>query len=991
MKFRFEPDLDFQLAAIESVCDLFRGQEACRSEFSISDAPGIQGHLGQEENYLGIGNRLTLDDDALLENLKDVQLRHGLPLSSWLDSRDFTVEMETGTGKTYVYLRTIFELNRRYGFTKFAIVVPSVAIKEGVNKSIAMMSGHFHNLYAGVPFDHFIYDSSRLGRVRNFAASPQIQIMIITVGAINKQDVNSIYQENEKTGGEKPIDLVKAARPILIVDEPQSVDGGLQGRGKAALAAMNPLCALRYSATHADKYNMVYRLNAVDAYQQKLVKQIEVAASTVMDDHNSPYIRLLETRNRGGVISARIEADVASSAGRVTRRTIIVQDGEDLERKTRRQVYADHYIGEIRAGRNNEYLELRAPGEERWLSKGEAHGGADNLAVQRAMIRKAIHQHLEKEKYLHPRGIKALTLFFIDQVSRYRAYDNDGNPVKGEYAEIFEEEYRRAANHPQYKSLFEGKDLDAVVEQVHNGYFSADRHNRWSDTQENNQVNRENAERAYSLIMRDKERLLSLEEPLKFIFSHSALREGWDNPNVFQICALREIQTEQGRRQTIGRGLRLCVNQRGERQRGFELNTLTVIAREGYQEFADNLQREIETETGIRFGIVEPHQFASIPVPETGGDTTPLGAERSRILYHHLAIHGYISQQGKIEDSLRQALADGSLALTKEFEPLREPITEVLRKAAGRIEIKNADERHRLQPREAILNGEEFKALWDSIKHKTTYRVKFDYKTLIQDCAEALYAAPIIPRARLQWRTAGIDLRESGVETMLREETQPFTLANEAIELPDLLTELQNRTQLTRRSIQSILSNSDRLDDFRNNPQKFIETAAEAINRRKRLALVNGIKYQRLGDECYYAQELLEEAELTGYLKNMLASKKSIYDHVIYDAGNEADFARRLEENTAVKVYAKLPGWFQVPTPLGAYNPDWAVLLEDSNGERLYFVAETKGSAFLDDLRDIERAKVECGKAHFGALRAAESPVQYRVVSTLDELLAEVR
>ena len=992
MKFQFERDLDFQLAAIQSVCDLFRGQEVGRSEFSLTTAhPTRQARLGQETNEQGLGNRLNLTADALLSNLQDIQLRHGLPPTQHLESRDFTVEMETGTGKTYVYLRTIFELNRRYGFTKFAIVVPSIAIKEGVNKSIEMMSDHFRREYSGQPFEHFLYDSARLAQVRNFAASPQIQIMIVTVGAINKQEVNSIYQENEKTGGEKPIDLVQATRPILIVDEPQSVDGGLQGRGKAALDAMNPLCTLRYSATHVAKYNMVYRLNAVDAYQQKLVKQIEVAAGTVLDDYNTPYVRLMETRHHRGVINAKIEVDAENPAGHVTRRTITVQHGDDLERKTRRPIYANHYIGEITAGRNNESIELRIPGAERWLTKGQAHGGADHLAVQRAMIRKTIQEHLEKEKRLHPLGIKTLTLFFIDQVSRYRTYDQDGNPAKGDYAKIFEQEYRRAAQRPEHKSLFDGIDLDAAAEQAHNGYFSADRRNRWTDTAENNQANRENAERAYSLIMRDKEKLLSLDEPLKFIFSHSALREGWDNPNVFQICALREIQTEQERRQTIGRGLRLCVNQSGERQRGFELNTLTVIAREGYQEFADHLQREIEAETGIRFGTIAPHQFAPIPVKPTNGQSTPLGAEKSQILWHHLAVQGYINGQGKIDDSLRQALADGSLALSYEFEPLREAITQVLRQAAGRIEIKNAAERRRLQPREATLNSEEFKSLWDSVKHQTTYRVNFDYAKLISDCANALRDAPPIPPARLQWQTANIEIGEAGATAMLREATPTMPLANDALELPDLLTELQNRTQLTRRSIQQILSPNERLDDFRNNPQKFIETAAEIINRRKRLALVAGIKYQRLGDDYYYAQELFAEKELTGYLKQMLAVKKSVYDHVIYDAANEANFAKQLETNTAVKVYAKLPGWFQVPTPLGPYNPDWAVLIENENGERLYFVAETKGSSHPDDLRELERAKTECGKAHFGALQAGESPVRYRVVPDLNGLLAEIQ
>ena len=420
MKFQFEPDLDFQLEAIEAVCDLFRGQEAFRNEFTVTHDLTDQSQLGFAGNDLGIGNSLSLLDDALLENLQEIQLRNGLALSPVLASHDFTVDMETGTGKTYVYLRTIFELNKRYGFTKFAIIVPSIAIKEGVNKSLEMMGDHLRALYSGAPFEYFIYDSAKLGQVRNFATSAQIQVMVVTVGSINKQAVNNIYQQNEKTGGEKPIDLVRATNPILIVDEPQSVDGGLAGRGKEALDAMNPLCTLRYSATHADKHHMVYRLNAVDAYNRKLVKQIEVAAATVVDDHNQPYVRLLSTNRRGGVISAKVEIDVQTASGTVRRREMNVTDGDDLEHRTHRPIYRDHRIGEIQVGRGNECLELRVPGNERWLNKAEAYSDVDNLAVQREMIRRTIQEHLWKEKRLHPEGIKVLTLFFIDKVARYR-------------------------------------------------------------------------------------------------------------------------------------------------------------------------------------------------------------------------------------------------------------------------------------------------------------------------------------------------------------------------------------------------------------------------------------------------------------------------------------------------------------------------------------------------------------------------------------------
>ena len=990
LKLRFEPDLDFQLQAVDAVCDLFRGQEICRTEFTVTrDCLDPQQRLAFAQDDLGVGNRLTLLDDEILANLTEIQLRNGLPPSESLDSGDFTVEMETGTGKTYVYLRTIFELNKRYEFTKFVIVVPSVAIKEGVYKSLQMTDDHFRALYSGTPFEYFLYDSAKLGQVRNFATSPQIQIMVVTVGAINKKDVNNLYKDSEKTGGEKPIDLIRATRPILIVDEPQSVDGGLAGRGKEALDAMHPLCTLRYSATHVVKHHMVYRLDAVDAYEHKLVKQIEVASATVEDAHNRPYVRLISTTNRRGVISARVELDV-ETAGRVRRAERTIQDGDDLEQTTGRAVYRDCRIGEIRVGRGNAFVELRVPGGERFLREGEAWGDVDAASIQRQMIRRTIREHLDKEKRLRPQGIKVLSLFFIDTVERYRRYDEAGNAVKGDYARLFEEEYQRLARHPDYQSLFREVDLTAAAEEVHDGYFSIDRKGGWTDTAENNQANRDNAERAYNLIMKDKEKLLSLDQPLKFVFSHSALREGWDNPNVFQICALRDIRTERERRQTIGRGLRLCVNQDGERLRGFEINTLTVVARESYEEFAENLQREIEEDTGIRFGVIEAHQFAQIPVTGAGGETTVLGFEKSQALYDHLQAEGYIDASGKIQDTLREAIRDGRLALPYEFAAMRADIASVLRKLAGRLEVKNADERQTVRPRQAVLDSPEFKALWDRIKHKTAYRVTFDNEALLEASATALRNAQPIPRTRLQWRKADIAIGQAGVEaTEITGSAQVF-LEEADIELPDLLTELQDRTQLTRRSIHRVLVDSRRLDDFKRNPQQFIELATQAINSCKQRALVDGIKYQRIGDEAYYAQELFEQEELTGYLKNVVEAEKSVHEKVIYESDTEARFADDLEKNDTVKLYAKLPGWFTVPTPLGSYNPDWAVLIDTDEGERLYFVVETKGSAFVADLRLAEAAKIECGKAHFEALQVRENPARYEVAATVDQLCARM-
>ncbi|MGC4004069.1 MAG: DEAD/DEAH box helicase family protein [Pirellulales bacterium] len=478
MKLHFEPNLEYQKHAIEAVCDLFRGQEICRTEFTVTKDFGQQQALGGMENDLGIGNRLTLLDDELLKNLNEVQLRSGLAPSMSLASGDFTVEMETGTGKTYVYLRTIFELNRRYGFTKFVIVVPSVAIKEGVYKSLQITEEHFRSLYANVPFEFFLYDSSKLGQVRNFATSPHIQIMVVTVGAINKKDVNNLYKETEKVNGEKPIDLIRATRPILIVDEPQSVDGGLEGSGKKALAEMHSLCTLRYSATHVDKHHMVYRLDAVDAYDQKLVKQIEVASAGVEGGFNKPYVKLLSVSNKKGTITAKIELDVQQTLFKVGRDVVEVQDGHHLEQIAKRELYRNFRIGEIRTKKGDEFLELRYPGGEQYLKLGEAYGDVDAGAFQRQMINRTIKEHLEKELRLAPLGIKVLSLFFIDHVEKYRAYDEDGIPVKGEYATIFEEEYRRLAKHPDYRSLFKEMDIKSAAEEVHNGYFSIDKKRR---------------------------------------------------------------------------------------------------------------------------------------------------------------------------------------------------------------------------------------------------------------------------------------------------------------------------------------------------------------------------------------------------------------------------------------------------------------------------------------------------------------------------------
>jgi type III restriction enzyme len=1012
MKFHFEADLPYQSAAIKAVSDLFHGQEICRTEFTVTvraarrDSPdamaqgALEGMLATEQG--GIGNRLTLLDTEIEDNLRAVQLRNGVPPTTKL-SPDFTVEMETGTGKTYVYLKTIFELNRSYGFTKFVIVVPSVAIKEGVNKTLQITREHFETLYPGAKgYEFFQYDSAKLGQVRNYATSPNVQIMVITVGAINKfgdeqeaaaeeadevlrreKSKNVMYRASEKTGGEKPIDLVRATRPIVIVDEPQSVDGGIDGRGKKAMTRMHPMCTLRYSATHVDKHNMVYRLDAVDAYEQKLVKQIEVASATVEQGFNKPYVKLQAVNNKRGIITATVELDVLAAGG-VKRRDVIVQDGDKLEQTTGREVYANLRIGTIRAAtkspKQDAWLELHVPSGQQYLRVDDSWGGVEPLAIQREMIRRTIKEHLDKEKRLRPLGIKVLSLFFIDAVDKYRVYDAAGEAQKGVYATIFEDEYKRWAQHPDYRSLFNEVDLSAAAHEVHNGYFSIDKKKvggKVVEVVKDTSGSTAADDDTYNLIMRDKEKLLSFSSPLKFIFSHSALKEGWDNPNVFQICNFSARQTERWRRQTIGRGLRLCVNQDGQRLRGFEVNTLTVIANESYQEFADNLQKEIE-EDGFQFGVVPDHLFAGVAVPKADGTQQPLGFDASKVLAEHLRALKLIDAKGKIQDSLRKALKDNTVPLPPEMEAQRQQVLDLLRKVAGKLEIKNADERRAVPVRRAVLDSPEFQALWDRIKYKTTYRVHFDNERLIRDCITAVVQAPPISKTRLQWRKAGMEIGQAGIVAREREGAYLVVLNEDDIDLPDILTELQNRTQLTRRSIGRILIESERLNDFKRNPQQFIETVADAINRCKRIVLVDGIRYQRVGNEDFYAQELFEKEELTGYLKNMLQdTQRSVYQHVVYDSEVERDFADQLEKNDAIKVYAKLPGWFKVPTPLGSYNPDWAVLVTTPDGDRLYFVVETKSSMFASDLRNAESAKIECGRAHFKALAVGENPAIY--------------
>ncbi|MCH9647779.1 MAG: DEAD/DEAH box helicase family protein [Deltaproteobacteria bacterium] len=977
MRIKFNPDLDFQADAVSSVVDLFQGQETCQANFMVS-ALETTAQLGLYENDLGIGNRLKLLDEDILSNLGKVQLRSGLEPSTEVGELNFTVEMETGTGKTYVYLRSVFELNRRYGFTKFIVVVPSIAIKEGVDKSIRMMRDHFKGLYDNIRFEHFVYDSQDLSAVRNFATSGCIQIMVINIDAFRRSftdstkeaKANIIHRPHDRMTGSKPIEFIQATHPIVIIDEPQSVD--TTKKSAEALASLNPLCTFRYSATHRDRHHQIFRLDSVDAYERKLVKQIEVAGITVADSHNNAYVRLISVDNTKGIV-ARIEYD-AIRRGQIKREKKTVKAGVDLvELSGGRDVYDGYIIEDIYCAEGEEYVSFT--GTEEVVRLGQAIGEVNQDQYKRLQIRKTIDEHLDKELRLRPQGIKVLSLFFIDRVANYRSYDEDGNSVKGKYAVMFEEEYARAIRKPKHNTLFKEVDLDTAPEGVHNGYFAQDKKKdsggkaRFKESRGDGTAAADGS--AYQLIMRDKERLLSFDSKLKFIFSHSALREGWDNPNVFQICTLNETTSVMKKRQEIGRGMRICVNQDGERVYGFEVNTLTVMANESYEEFARKLQKEIEDDTGIRFGVVEKHLFANISVPGEDGEPKPLGVENSSEVWHHLKDEGYVDGRGKVTGKLRGALKDDALELPVAVAEQAGEIAALLKKVAGSLNVKNADERTKVRLNKERFLGEDFKALWDRIKHKTTFRVQFDTEALIEACAEEIGRSPVISKARFVFRKSKADIGRGGVG-MGAALQRVYNYDADHMRPPDIVSFLQNETNLTRRSIVEILRRSGRLKDFKRNPNKFIEQVSEIIKSKMRLFIVDGIKYHRIGDDVYYSQELFKNQELFGYLsKNMLQAGKSVYDHIVYDSEVEREFAEKLDQSGDVKVFAKLPSWFKIETPLGTYNPDWAVLVGRDGSERLYFVVETKAPLFTHLLRPNQGAKIKCGEAHFKALGTA--------------------
>lgn len=1026
MKFSFDAHLDFQRQAIDAVTGLFKGQEVMASQFTVHAHPAV--HAGLEGfSDLGYGNMLRLDPETILANLHEVQNRTGLAPELALESMNFTIEMETGTGKTYVYLRTIYELHQLYGFTKFMVVVPSVAIKEGVETSIRMLREHFGALYGNPPMSFFQFDGSNPSRVRSFATSPSIEIMIVTVAAINK-GTNKIYQPAEDLDFEVPADLIRATNPIIIVDEPQSVYGDVggakkKGAGRIALENFNALATLRYSATHhkSDRANLVYRLDAIAAYEKQLVKQIEVDSLVTSASGTTPYVKLLQvTRGKGGAITARVEADV-EQGNDIKRKTVTVDttSRSNLADVTGRNLYKDLTVVAINAADGQQSIFFDTVAQP--LRVGESVGAEVSIGERgRQMIAQTIRQHLLKEQefLFHGRDIKVLSLIFVDAVAKYREYGPGGEALPGEYARAFEEEYVRIASEPQFTTLL-GSPVETAAREAHQGYFSVDRRKGggevFVDTKETTDKGRQQAGLAYEQIMRDKVGLTTPGTPIRFIFTHSALQEGWDNPNVFQICVLRNMGTERWRRQSIGRGLRLCVEASGNRVYGFDINRLTVIANESYEEFADRLQREMADDLDIQFGVVAVDALARLTFKAEDGTVIPVNMATAQLLYQALILEGYIDAKGKVQDSLRQAVQTGEANLTKIVgDAAGSPaaaaaVLGFIKRLAKPIDIKRTGQRVVAPLVEDRLESPEFRELWDRIQHRTEYRVDVDEADLRATMVNALRDMVPVPKRKGEWISHRVErIDQSGLTAEATAARRVDVIYADSEDLPDILSVLADRTQLTRATLAHVLTESGTLGQFHSNPQAYIDQVGRVLNVTKESFLIEGLRYElvdvaRPEADRRYALSLLCEADVSGYTGpggNIISDSygnpvsfetKSVYRFLVVDSEIERKFALALLHRHEVKVFVKLPSTFTIPTPLGRYNPDWAVTIERPDGSR-YIVFETKGTNETALLAPNERGKTQAARIHFDVIRhdVGINDLEYEVVRNIETATAVI-
>lgn len=1043
MKLQFKEQL-FQINAVKAVVDCFAGQPQETNRFTLERSKDIlrkakavaagdtQAQVDFEAEVMeriGYRNRpLFITENQILKNIQDVQQGNDILQSESIErpkgeksSYNLTIEMETGTGKTYTYIRSMYELHKHFGWSKYIVVVPSIAIREGVYKSFEVTEEHFQELY-GHKIKPFIYNSSRPQDIESFAADSRISVMIINTQAFNAtgKDARRIYMELDQFASRRPIEIISQTNPILIIDEPQSVDGE---KTLQQMQEFKPLFTVRYSATHKVEYNKVYRLDALDAYNKKLVKKIQVKGINLKGSTGTTGYLYLEqiVISSSKAPLALIEYEKRNGSG-VKRVREKLEKGTDLfDLSGGMPQYKNFLIQEV----DGYFNKIVINGED--LFAGEAIGDLDEKAFRRIQIRETIISHLNKEKQLYESGVKVLSLFFIDSVEKYRKYDEAGNELPGEYAQIFEEEYNLIRNefvdlfHQEYNDyLYKHTPREAhrgyapsnyidylnrdVASSVHNGYFSIDKKSKRivdSDVKRGKEDSDDVS--AYDLIMKDKERLLSFEEPVRFIFSHSALKEGWDNPNVFQICALKHSDATIRRRQEVGRGMRLCVNMNGIRldyeqigDQVQEVNKLTVIASESYEAFARGLQSEIAATLKDRPQKAEVDFFIGKLIKDSNGVELRIGKDQAKKLNKYFYNNDIIDGDDKITIEGRKLIETNAVLLPEEMELFRKDITDLLRSIfSGSIPIVG-DERSIISNLGVNSNfhKKEFQELWNKINLKTIYEVNFDSEKLIKDSIIRINADLHISERIYEVKSG--ELQESTKEQLDNKEafkeTQRTTKKlNSDIytnTVYDIVGELVNYTNLTRRTIVAILKGMKEGQFYliRKNPEEFIAKCCKLINEVKASLIINNIVYHKI-DERYDSKTIFTNQK--DALRDQEMLKKHIYDYLTTDSKTEASFARALENSTDVVVYAKLPKSFHITTPVANYSPDWAIVFDKEKVRHIYFVAETKGSDSSLELREIEQLKIHCAGKHFEEITGGE--VKFDVVNSYEKLLEIVQ
>ncbi len=1023
MKLKFKKQ-DYQTHAVDAVVDCFDGQpNSAGLSYRIDpgmanvDSRGnrqesLHNESGFKNNESGFKNTdLVINEAQILENIQKIQRRQNLPQSSSLvktkvSTVNLDVEMETGTGKTYCYIKTIFEMNKRFGWSKFIIVVPSIAVREGVYKSLEITAEHFQESYSKKA-KFFIYNSKQLHNLESFSSDPGINVMIINVQAFNAtgKENRRIYEELDEFQSRRPIDVIKANRPILIIDEPQKIEG--DGTKKSStfdsLAEFNPLFILRYSATHKKLHNKVHRLDALDAYNQKLVKKIAVRGISVkgLSGTNAYlYLESIEISKQAPV--ARIEIEIKQNSG-IRRLIRKLKKGDNLyDFSGELDQYKGFVISDINA--ITDTVEF-TNGHQ--LQAGEATGGVNEKALRRIQIREAIKAHFEKEQVLYHQGIKVLTLFFIDEVAKYRVYTEAGEEG-GEYAQIFIEEYNVALNelkqdlfmNERYKEYLDG----ILVDRTHNGYFSIDKKSkRMVDPSTGKKSTETDDVDAYDLILKDKERLLSFDEPTRFIFSHSALREGWDNPNVFVICTLKHSDNTISRRQEVGRGLRLSVNQFGDRQDNpatvHETNVLTVIASESYTDFVTALQKDISESLSARPRVADEAYFAG-KLMTVDGATVAVTSPMAKQIYKYLLKNDYADNNDHIAQSYHDAVQNETLApLPEDLHPYKDQIFQLINSVYSDVktlQIEN-DRGAKTNPLNANFEKKEFKELWSRINHKAAYSVQFDSTELVRNCIQTLnQELRVIPlqytiQRGEQAENIRFDQIKSGDSFKVKETSTEYNShsTHSAVSY-DLIGKIAENAQLTRKTVTEILAGIEKsvFSQFMKNPENFISEAVGLIKEQKATTIIEHLSYDAI-TATHDIDIFTDGQSKQDFSKAGEPLKRHIYDYVITDSNIERRFVQELDTSSEVVVYAKLPRGFSIPTPLGDYNPDWAISFKEGSVKHVYFVAETKGSMSSMELRAIEKTKIECARKFFNEINRKINPdnVKYDVVDSFGKLM----